>query len=91
MRLIELVKSGDCAAIKSNIWTVRELNEQDKNGLTAMMHAASCGDYHTIAALKDAGADLDIRDNSGMKAVHHAAKNGHSIAIIYLIEGGCGG
>lgn len=91
MKLFELVVGGDYAAIEAASWPEEELNARNEDGMTALMYAAGTGDYRVIEALKNAGADLDICDQDGRKAVHHAAKNGHGNALIYLIEGGCGG
>lgn len=91
MNLFELAKTGAADIISSMTWTVEQLDQQDEYGRTALMYAAMSGHYRVIEVLKAAGADLDITDQDGRKAVHHAAKNGQSISILYLIEGGCGG
>lgn len=91
MDLFELAKSDEANTIRKISWTTEELDRQDEKGCTALMYAAMAGNYRVIEALKAAGANLEITDQDGLKAVDHAAKNGHSTAIIYLIEGGCGG
>lgn len=91
MDLFELAGSGAVNIIRMRSWSKGELDRQDEKGRTALMYAAMAGNYRVIEVLKAAGANLDITDQDGLKAVNHAAKNGHSTAIIYLIEGGCGG
>lgn len=91
MKLIELAKSGDRDSIGRRGWPPDELNARDENGRTAVMHAAMRGDYRLIELLKSLGADISLKDDEELKAVDHAARHGHSTAIIYLIEGGCGG
>jgi len=91
MELLSLVLEGNYQAIEEGDWSYTELDAMDEKGFTPVMHAAARGDYQVIEALKRAGANIDLRNKAGEKAVDLAAKHGHSCAIIYLIEGGCGG
>lgn len=89
--ILTLAEQGDYQAIKDRQWTRQQLDEYGSDGRTALMRAAIRGDYRVIEVLKDLGADIDLTDNDGRKAVHLAALHGQSTAMVYLIEGGCGG
>lgn len=91
MHLFDLTEQGLAAAIEQGSWTQTELDERDDAGLTALMRAAVRGDYRTVAALKNCGANTDLTDDQGRKAVDLAALYGHATVIVYLIKGGCGG
>ena len=52
--------------------------------------AAKLGHNKVVKALREKGADTNIRDIDGRKAVHHAAQNGHGLIIMLLIDSGCG-
>lgn len=86
-----LADTGDAAAITSKHWPQAQLDALDEAGRTPLMRAAIRGDYKTAAALRAAGARLDITGPDGRKAVHLAALYGHSAVLVCLIEGGCGG
>lgn len=91
MELFDLVISGNHQEIEKRRWSSAELDAMDEQGFTAVMHAAVKGDYRVIEALKKAGANIDLQNKNGQKAIDLAAEHGHSNAVIYLIEGGCGG
>lgn len=91
MHLFDLAEQGLADIIEQGVWTQAELDERNDTGLTALMRAAVRGDYRTVAALKNCGANIDLADHQGRKAVDLAALYGHGNVIIYLIKGGCGG
>ena len=91
MKLLELVKTGNIAAVEQQNWSLQELDEPDSAGFTPLMHAAILGDDKMAVLLKEKGANLNLRDAKGRKAVDLAALYGHGKVIINLIEGGCGG
>lgn len=89
--LYRLAESGFAARIEGRAWPETELNWRGKEGRTALMQAAIRGDWRTAAALKAAGADLQMLDRDGRRAVDLAALYGHGEVLVCLIEGGCGG
>jgi ankyrin repeat protein len=52
-------------------------NAADREGWTALHHAAAHGHRRVVAALIEAGADRDARTTHGKRAADVAAVNGH--------------
>ena len=59
-----------------------------KAGLTPLHLAAMKGDTKAIAALVNAGADLNVQDTDGRTPMHWAAKRGHAKAVAALTNAG---
>lgn len=49
-----------------------DVNQQDKEGKTALMHAVCQGNEKNVKALIEQGADLNLQDNKGKTALHYA-------------------
>ena len=64
--------------------TYQELNLQDKQGMTAMMHAAAGGHIDALDELADAGADIDYQDKDGWSTLHYAVLSG-SLPMVELV------
>lgn len=60
------------------------VNQQDAEGKTALMHALGYSDLGVITALIEAGADLNIRDRDGNTALMQAEFTGKSKAVNIL-------
>jgi len=58
--------------VEELISEVSNVDARDKEGRTALHHAAMAGDILVTAALLNAGADPDIRDKSGRVPLHYA-------------------
>eukprot|EP00808_Paulinella_micropora_P013261 g573.t1 len=58
---------------------------RDKDGSTALMHAACAGNDEFIQLLLVARADLNLQDRSGFSALEHAALNGRELAVNHMI------
>lgn len=52
----------------------RDLEGADKQGRTALWHAAAAGSHSCLAALLDHGADANARDLHGVTALHAACR-----------------
>lgn len=50
-----------------------ELDAQDVNGWTPLMHACCRGHKSVVAVLLSAGASMEIESNDGRTALHRAA------------------
>ena len=50
--------------------------------------AAACGMTKTLAALLDAGAEVDPIDKAATTPLHLAAKNGHEDTVHFLLDHG---
>ncbi|OUL34366.1 hypothetical protein BV372_14115 [Nostoc sp. T09] len=64
------------------------VNQQDIQGQTALMHALGYSDLGVITALIEAGADLNIRDRDGNTALMKAEFAGKSKAANILKQAG---
>jgi ankyrin repeat protein len=64
-----------------------EINDQDKNGLTALMMAAINGSVEVIDVLLERNADRKLTDKDDCHALMHAAIQGEAEAITRLIGG----
>lgn len=60
-----------------------------RNGRTPLMVASARGCTSAVAALLEfAGCGVHIQDATGRTALHLAAKNGHTLCVRLLLEGG---
>ena len=64
------------------------INQQDGNGMTALMVAASSAQYGLAHALIARGANLNICDRNGLTALIHAAVKQDHDAVDILIRAG---
>jgi ankyrin repeat protein len=62
------------------------INDQQGEGLTALMIAADRGFRHCVQLLGNAGADVTITDDRGRTAADFAASNGHNDVSHLLIS-----
>ncbi|KAK5940122.1 hypothetical protein PMZ80_007540 [Knufia obscura] len=62
-----------------------ELDARDKQGRTALLHAAASGKVEAIRWLLSKRADIAAADKKGRTAVMHAASGGHSEALAVLL------
>lgn len=90
--LSDAVLAGDTAKVKSLIESGVDLevldNRRNPNGRYALNWAAWQNDVEIIAALLDAGADIDLPNVTGFTPLHHAIENRSTEAIALLIERG---
>jgi ankyrin repeat protein len=63
-----------------------DIDTVDFNGVSALMHLASRGNYKTLALLLDAGAKTDTQDKNGISALFVAAKYGRTEAVKALLK-----
>lgn len=63
-------------------------NATDRDGWTALEHAANNNYVRAARILLDAGAKVDQRDTYGRTALIHAASNGQTEAVRLLLERG---
>ena len=67
---------------------LKDPNERDWQGRTALHRAAEAGDKERAEKLVSAGADPNIKDKNGYSPLHFAAMAGGALAAQALIEGG---
>ena len=65
-----------------------DLNQQDRNGKTALFAAAAAGLDQMVSLLVQRGAGVDIADKSGASPLAAAAAKGRSLAVAGLIGAG---
>ena len=68
--------------------TLRDLNAQDEEGITALAWAALRGDIPTMEILLAAGADPNLRDSSGETSLGFAACSTNPAGIRLLLQHG---
>jgi peptidoglycan/LPS O-acetylase OafA/YrhL len=86
---IEEILAGDEAAVRQRLATQGAVNRKDAVwGRTPLAWATLHGDPAIVAAVLDAGADVNERDGSGNTALHVVALFGHDAAGRVLIERG---
>ncbi len=65
-----------------------DVNATNRDGMTALMAAASSGHPDPVKLLIENGADVNARDSSGRTALKYAAKKGHAEVVNLLTEHG---
>ncbi|XP_073195516.1 M-phase phosphoprotein 8 isoform X3 [Lepidochelys kempii] len=65
-----------------------KVNCRQKNGTTALIHAAEKNFLTTVAILLEAGAYLNVQQSSGETALMKACKRGNSDIVRLMIESG---
>jgi uncharacterized protein len=86
--LIRATLSRDSTAIRDAIAAGADVNEVDRDGRTALHHAAINGDISAVALLMEAGAQPNIRDSAGWTALHFAAAEYHMPVAEALLRAG---
>lgn len=86
--LISATLRRDHEALSDAIAKGVDTNEVDRDGRTALHHAAINGDSDAAAALIEAGAHVNTSDSAGWTALHFAASGYHvSVAETLLAAG----
>ena len=86
---VEEILSGDEAAVRHRLATPEAVEMKDAfYGRTPLAWATLQGDPAIVAAVLDAGADVDERDSSGNTALHVVALFGRDAAGRVLVERG---
>ena len=76
---------------KSITWSLQQVNQQDRQGRTLLMHAVILNKVDWVTYLLEQGADEDIKDNENYKAITLAAKYGYDKIMIHFLKTGAGG
>lgn len=76
---------------KSTTWSLQQVNQQDRQGRTLLMHAVILNKVDWVTYLLEQGADEDIKDNENYKAITLAAKHGYDKIMIHFLKTGAGG
>ena len=71
--------------VNSNLATIDNPNQKDKDGRTALMKAVKKGNDWEIKSLLKSGADVNIQDNDGWSALMYAVRYQNNIEITNLL------
>jgi ankyrin repeat protein len=88
VRLQEAAALEDFATLRNLLDLGRDVNAQNRGGLTALMMAARVGQSETLRLLLTRHAEVDLRDRSGQTALTWAAMSGHEDTAILLLDAG---
>jgi hypothetical protein len=90
--LITASKEGDIKTVKALLERGADVNEQDKEGWTALMYAAARGDSALVKLLLASEAKIDEWNQDGATALGLAAQEGHKEVARLLRKAGadCG-
>ena len=64
------------------------VNAQDNDEMTPLMHAFNKGNSDVVSALVNAGADVNAQNRNGMTPLMHTANEGNSDVVSALIDAG---
>lgn len=89
MKLIEQVFAKDAEEARRLVMAGEPIDQQDKEGRTALMHAVIGKDKEMVRLLLELGADPNVKDTTGNSALHFAAQEyAPDIADMILHSGG---
>lgn len=86
--IVEAVKGGNVAAVRSLIAKKVDVNAPEPDGTTALHWAADRGDLVEVNLLLKAGANVKATNRYGATAFGLAAAKGHADVILRLLEAG---
>jgi hypothetical protein len=72
--------------IENNFFLTKDINLQNKDGMTALMYAVLTSKKEIIKTLFNNNVNLDIQDNYGWTALMYAISSGHKIIAKMLID-----
>ena len=88
LRLVEAVKSGQRAAVRTLVQQKADLNAAESDGATALHWAAERDDLETAALLLGAGARPDVANDFGVTPLALACTNGSAALVDLLLRSG---
>ena len=88
VRLIDAVKNGDAAAVRTYLKGKPNVNVRYPDGTTALHWAAHRVDADLVKLLIKAGADVNAVQQDGVTPLHAAARNGRLDLVQLLLEHG---
>jgi ankyrin repeat protein len=86
--LIEAVKSGDRAAVRTLIARRADVKAPDADGTTALHWAVRSNDLEIVRLLLGSGADVRAANRYGVTPLQLAAVNGHAPIVDALLAAG---
>jgi ankyrin repeat protein len=86
--LIDAVKAGDHAAIRSALGKHPDVNATEPDGTSALHWAVRSNDGETVAALLKHGAKATAANRYGVTPLQLAATNGNAAIVAMLLDAG---
>ncbi len=87
--ILALIARGDTAALRAALAAGAEAGARDRWGVTALMHAAACGDAEMVDLLLGHGAAPERTSDAGNSALMVAVARGHLEVAARLLDAGC--
>ncbi len=86
--LITLIQRGDTAGLKAALTAGADAKASDRQGISALAHAAAGGDAAAVRLLLEHGAEVNRTNQAGNAPLMAAAARGHLEAMTALLEAG---
>ena len=86
--LIDGVKAGDAAMVRSLLKQKVDVNAAEADGTSALHWAVNRGDLETVDLLLSAGANPRAANRYGVTPIHLASTNGNAAAVEKLLKAG---
>jgi ankyrin repeat protein len=86
--LVDAVKSGDTAALRSLLQKRADVNSRESDGTSALHWAAQRSDLTALELLIRAGADVKAANRYGLTPLYLASVNGNAAVIDALLKAG---
>ncbi|WP_100332974.1 ankyrin repeat domain-containing protein [Bacillus alkalisoli] len=83
--LIDAILTGERLTILKLVNSGTDIDIQDEDGRTPLMHAVIENDYEVAKLLMDNGANIDIQDNISQAAALHFAAQQYALEIAKLM------
>ena len=88
LQLVDAVKEGDHAAVRSLLSDETDVNAPQAYGETVLAWAANRNDLEMVELLIDAGADVSRANDYGITPLSLACTNGNAAMVARLLEAG---
>ncbi len=86
LSLIEIVFKNDMESLKSALSQGGDADLKDRDGRTALIHAAIDNKLDAAKLLLESRANADTQDRLGYTALHYAAQNYHPEMVSLLLS-----
>lgn len=86
--LLDAAAKGDSAGVKALLAKGAEANEENADGVTALMLAAGRGHGEIVELLLAKGAEVNAKSSTGLTALIFAANQGHAGIVKALLDAG---
>ncbi|MBU1105580.1 MAG: ankyrin repeat domain-containing protein [Candidatus Riflebacteria bacterium] len=85
--LIQAVEANRLHVLKVLLKWIKNVNQADRAGTTALMAASALGNDEAVTILLESGSDINLQNLQGQTALFLAVKNSHVTTVKILLEG----